>query len=451
MAPDKLSQKERENKTVPPAKANKTAEAENLEMFRDLAAQLEGQGDSNKAPSNAGKTQRIPKKMGRTATVTSTGHRSPLSRIDEQNEWEEDFAYDPAMTAMTMGMGFLPYLPQFFPPPHAGFGAPMTTADPDEPEEGDAEIETEDDLGSPEPVDQDGEGTPEGDLLSVVRERYVDEDGPPVETELAGIANTIWRRGWDPSVLKNILSKYQRPANVDCHKVDLNPEILVRLPKVIKSRDMKLQSVQSSVARASVPAIHIAEAMIEHKDVPKKDLVRMSMDTLTLLADVNDNINQIRRDFLRPSLQPRFQAMCQAPKDENTTKLLFEENMANRVKAQNQIGKITKRYMPGAATAAAYTPRGRGYYGHLQSYPQQPYPFYPGYGYQPQPYMGRGRGQSGYQGYGGKTISAKEPKLLYTCLGEIPGQNNNHEFETEDMTSHSRLNLTPCPFSSTEN
>ena len=185
MAPDKPSQKDKENKTVPPAKANKTVEAENLEMLRDLAAQLEGQGESNKAPSNAAKTQRIPKKTGRTATVTSTGHRSPLSRIDEQNEWEDDFAYDPAMTAMTMGMGFLPYPPQFFPPPHAGFGAPMTMADPDEPEEGDTEIETEDDLGSPEPVDQDGEGSPEGDLLSVVRECYVDEDGPPVETELA--------------------------------------------------------------------------------------------------------------------------------------------------------------------------------------------------------------------------------------------------------------------------
>ena len=152
-------------------------EAENLEMLRDLAAQLEGQEDSNKAPSNAGKTQRIPKKTGRTATVTSTGHRSLLSRIDEQNEWEDDFArgYNPAMTVMTIGMGFLPYPPQFFPPPHAGFGTPMTMADPDKP---DKEIDTEDDLGSPEPVDQDGEGSPEGDLLSVVRERYVDERWP---------------------------------------------------------------------------------------------------------------------------------------------------------------------------------------------------------------------------------------------------------------------------------
>ena len=50
--------------------------------------------------------------------------------------------------------------------------------------------------------------------------------------------------------------------------------------------------------------------------------------------------------------------------------------MANREKAQNQIGKITKRYsILGAMTAAAYTPRGRGYYGRFQPYPQQPYPF----------------------------------------------------------------------------
>ena len=67
-----------------------------------------------------------------------------------------------------------------------GFGAPMREipmAYLEEPEEGDGDIDTEDDLGSPETLDQvvDSEGSPEGDLLSVVSERYADEDGSPVE------------------------------------------------------------------------------------------------------------------------------------------------------------------------------------------------------------------------------------------------------------------------------
>ena len=58
---------------------------------------------------------------------------------------------------------------------------------------------------------------------------------------------------------------------------------------------MKLRTAQGSVARASIPVIRITELMVKIKDAPKKDLARMSMDTLTLLADANDSIG-----FMQP-------------------------------------------------------------------------------------------------------------------------------------------------------
>ena len=94
-----------------------------------------------------------------------------------------------------------------------------------------------------------GRGGTEGDLLSEVRDRYADEDGPELKKELADIANTIWRKGRDPTVLKDVLQSFPRPRNVACHKVDINPEVLVGLLKKSKLKDLRLRAAQSSVAR----------------------------------------------------------------------------------------------------------------------------------------------------------------------------------------------------------
>ena len=264
MAPEK-SKKEKES-PVTSDKDAKTAEKENLAILKDLVEQLSSsQADKTKTKTKDRLT-RIPK----SATCGSTVYRSPLAAIDEENEWGDNFgpaqSYDPSMS-----IGFVPYPP--FYPPHVGFGPalpPMPMVEPSEADEqGDEDDDmTDEDVEPPtidpnESVDDETSDT-QGDLLSLVRERYADEDGPAVDKELAGIVNTIWRRGRDPNVLKNILTKYHRPKNIDCHKVDLNPEIITGLPKPVRSRDMKLRAAQGSVARACVPAIHIAEAMIKN-------------------------------------------------------------------------------------------------------------------------------------------------------------------------------------------
>ena len=156
----------------------------------------------------------------------------------------------------------------------------------------------------------EGEGGTEGDLLSEFRDRYADEDGPELKKELADIANTIWRKGRDPTVLKDVLQSYPRPRNVACHKVDINPEVLMGLPKQSKSKDLSLRAAQSSVARTCVPPLRMAEALLSNKETPKKDVMKMTMDTLTLLSEVNDTINQIRRETLKPALMAKFQGIC---------------------------------------------------------------------------------------------------------------------------------------------
>ena len=170
---------------------------------------------------------RIPK----SATCGSTDYRSPLAAIDEENEWGNDFGqaqgYNP-----TMSMGFVPYLP--FYQPHVGFGPALPLMPMVEPSEADEQGDEDDNMTDKdvkaltiapnESVDDETSDT-QGDLLSLMRERYADEDGLAIDKELAGIVNTIWRRGRDPNVLKNILTKYHRPKNVDCHKVVYSPVI----------------------------------------------------------------------------------------------------------------------------------------------------------------------------------------------------------------------------------
>ena len=95
--------------------------------------------------------------------------------------------------------------------------------------------------------------------------RYEDENGPSVPEKLALFVNKIWWKGRDPEILKNTMAKHPRPENMVIQKVEVNPEVLSTLGQVAKNRDAKLKSVQAGFARATVPAVKIAEQALGKK------------------------------------------------------------------------------------------------------------------------------------------------------------------------------------------
>ena len=377
------------------APTKKTAAAkENAAAMLDLAAALaQGSAETPRAEKNTGK---IPKSKHKGPKITST-RQSPLDNLCD-DDFDAADAFDTWGVQPTgPGPMLLPYpvyaARRVMGPPGLQDVYPADDDwgyDPDEYDYDDDDETAEDhDDGSTDDVPEAVEPAPEidmtaddgdDDLMSAYWERFADEEGPPMGEQLVKVANDIWMRGRDPNAVKDIMTKHPRPANLKCQKVDINPEVLSSIPKPARTRDAKLRAVQNGVARAVVPIVKIAEAVSDHtKPLNRKELINLTLDSITLLANANSSVNQTRRDALKPNIQNRFQVLCRVPREDDSTSLLLGAGLTDRIKAATQGGKLGRRgygFAAQAPSAYGYT-RGRRSYG-FHPYGSQTY--FRGYG-----------------------------------------------------------------------
>ena len=129
----------------------------------------------------------------------------------------------------------------------------------------------------------------------------------------------------------------------------------------------------------------------------------LTIDALTMLSNATTLTNQLRRDLLKPNIQPRLQSLCKTGKEVDTTELLFGTNLADRVKVATESGKLGRRILP---TSGMY-PTGT-YAGGLRGRRALAHPYYyPSYG------MPSNRGYPGGRGrpFLGKSHTLLEPKI----------------------------------------
>ena len=283
------------------------------------------------------------------------------------------------------GPGAMPMMP---PPSWPMGGQPMVDDDQYDDDQPD---DTVADDTAIDPVDLDGDqdvpddaDADEGDLLQAARARLADEDdGPPLTGQVAGVINDIWSEGRKPSVVKELCEKHPRPSNMDVHKLDMNDEVIAAVPKWARARDLRLRAIQGNIARASVPAARIIDGLYaKTSTMTKQEHVNLAMDAVTLLASANPEVNQLRREFLKPQLQRKYHNLCgKAPQDNG--RLLFGDNSPDRVKEANTTGSLLNqgRRRGGATRRGGYHPYQQQY--NFQSYGYQPY----------RPYQARGSGR----------------------------------------------------------
>ena len=281
-------------------------------------------------------------------------------------------------------------------------------------------------------------------ILGAYRRRYADEDGPPVEKELATAINGIWGEKRAPQKVKAILEKYPRPSNVNCHKVDINSDVLSAIGRVAKNRDAKLRSVQGNIARCAVPAVKLAEGLLA-KQVNKTELIETALDTVTLLANANAQLNQLRRDALKPGLQARYQSLCKVDEADDTSQWLLGSNLNDRIKSAAQGGKLVRRgqYMP-PGQSYMY---GRGRRGH---------PYAPSYGagmtrgaysYGYAPYHYQGRGTRPFLGKSAMhtTLQTSELPLIGSPTAYLPVSTETNAIKNEQKLESHQTKI--CTFS----
>ena len=181
-------------------------------------------------------------------------------------------------------------------------------------------------------------------------------------------------------------------------KVVLNDMISHAIPQSYKQRDVKSLQVQSAMQVATMPLVAIVDGLKsgELKDKPDR-VVQMAFSSLSMLSSANQQLNQVRRDNIRPALSSRYRAICTEPLKPSGS--LFGEDLPSRLKqaqtaaALSQSIGLQSQKKGQHNHGGPHRGRGRGYARHT------PYPTFGMYG---------AYGNYGYPGKGSRKAKGEK-------------------------------------------
>ena len=94
-----------------------------------------------------------------------------------------------------------------------------------------------------------------------------EEQGPPISDQLAKIVNAKFSTEFDQQKSKAILEKYKVPKNCESLLVPkVNPEIWAKLPPNSKQGDIKMSSLQDSIARVTGNISSIIDDLLKSRE-----------------------------------------------------------------------------------------------------------------------------------------------------------------------------------------
>ena len=369
-------------------------------------------GPSDKPPASSTVTQTSDERRNATGE-----HRSPLENLYSANNTRNSV---PAFTfsgrADSPGpsqppgpsQGQFPMMMPWFMPPYGPmpmYQQPQWEGDQSSDEDTD---DSADDLASMpelEPIKApknrgETSGSNENDPLASTRSRYVEAAGPALsDLYLKDLTNTMWQGKAQPQVMKELHELYPTPSNLDVHRVDVNEEVLRIMPKYAVVRDSRLRSIQNTLSRAPIPVVKASEILRASKAPGGKpvtgegadELSKLCMDSVSMLAHANEQLNEFRRDIIKPTLKRKFQPICKLPKDADTSRMLLGENIGERIKQLKQseqlCAKRPSRGFRGKRQHPYYQSMPMGMQAMTSTYgnfPGAQYGQYPGFGF-PQP------------------------------------------------------------------
>lgn len=190
-----------------------------------------------------------------------------------------------------------------------------------------------------------------------------------IDEKLSTVVKNIMANKLTEEKLKEKMALYSRPDNCEqliCTKV--NPEIWDKLLPAARSRDLKMQRLQASLIKGMIPILQTTSTLVELSrsgetlSADKMATITKSMiNSLALLANSNQELDQRRRELLRPDLNEEFKELCSS---QSITKgaLLFGQDLSTRIKQIQETNKLTTKLNPKSGIQQTYRPE-RNYRG----------------------------------------------------------------------------------------
>ncbi|XP_028518407.1 uncharacterized protein LOC114576281 [Exaiptasia diaphana] len=177
-----------------------------------------------------------------------------------------------------------------------------------------------------------------GVLDDILQEFELEEAfSAPVDTNLASIVNKLARSKMSDDKLKEKLNKYNRPQN--CEKLitpKVNSEIWAKISSSTRSRDVKLQKIQTMLMKATTVLVGLADKLV--KNEKDNSTVKSMFDSIAFISHANIEISHRRRDFIKPDLNKAYQQICSDQVE--ITDNLFGDDLPQKIKDINATNKV---------------------------------------------------------------------------------------------------------------
>ena len=111
------------------------------------------------------------------------------------------------------------------------------------------------------------------------------------------------------------INKYPQPEKCEgLTKVRVNQLIWDNLSSTIRSHDLKFQKVQTSIVKGMTALVRVTDAILQRVNEINggKVLAQEAIDSLSLLAHANTELNNRRKELIKPDLHSDYKHLCSA-------------------------------------------------------------------------------------------------------------------------------------------
>ena len=208
-------------------------------------------------------------------------------------------------------------------------------------------------------------------LNSLKQELKKEETGSRVNAELASVVNAMVKEGLPEEKLLEKLNKYHRPENCESlTKVRVNQSIWDHLTPAVRSQDVRLQKVQTSIFKGMCALTTMIDRCLD--DIPLiqngNNLLKSATDALAFFGNANSELNQRRRELIKPDLHDEYKHLCSSSLA--ITDQLFGDDLPKQVKELTEVNRVGKKLstLTGRSTAKLDYRR-HNFYAHGRGHP----------------------------------------------------------------------------------
>ena len=118
--------------------------------------------------------------------------------------------------------------------------------------------------------------------------------------------------------IKEKHEKENRPENCEnLINTTVNPEIWSKVRSNTRSRDLKMQKLETSLLKSMISIVKMSDKLLEFKFNPKSasesdvsEFVQLSLDSLAFIGHSINEVNIKRRELIKPDLNVQFKQLC---------------------------------------------------------------------------------------------------------------------------------------------